>query len=78
MITLSMKDSGALLGTIDDADLQLLIDQLVEESETDTDYYVDPATIDILERAGASTELVSLLKRAVGDSEGVDIVWQET
>lgn len=78
MITLSMKDSGALLGAIDEADLQLLIDQLVEESETDTDYYVDAATIDILERAGASTQLVSLLKRAVGDSEGVDIVWQET
>jgi hypothetical protein len=76
VITLSLKDSGALLGTIDEADMRLLMDQLVEESEADTDYYVDPATIDILERAGASAQLVSLLKRAVGDSEGVDIAWQ--
>ena len=33
MFTLSLKDSGELLGTIDDADLQLLVDQLEEEHE---------------------------------------------
>ena len=77
MITLSLKDSGALLGIIDEADLQLLIDQLEEESEADVDYYINPATIDILEENGASAQLIALLKEAVGDTDGVDVVWSE-
>ena len=77
MITLSLKESGALLGTIDEDDFEVLAGQLVEESESDTDYYVDSATIDLLQRAGASARLVDLLRAALGDAEGVDIVWQE-
>lgn len=76
MITLSLKDSGTFLGTIDDADLQVLIDQLEEEHDRDTDYYIGPATIDILERNGASAGLVKLLRAAVGESEGVEIAWK--
>jgi hypothetical protein len=78
MIALSLKDSGAFLGEVDEADLQLLIDQLEEEDEEDVDYYITPMTIDLLEQAGASAGLVELLRAAVGDSEGVDIVWQES
>jgi hypothetical protein len=78
MITLSLKESGALLGTIDEDDFEVLAGQLVEESESDTDYYVDSATIDLLQRAGASSRLVDLLRAALGDAEGVDIVWRET
>jgi hypothetical protein len=77
VITLSLKDGGASLGTIDDADLQLLMDQLEEESEEDTDYYINSATIDMLEQNGASDRLLALLKEAVGDGDGVDIVWSE-
>jgi hypothetical protein len=75
MITLSLKDSGAELGTISEADFKVLVDYLEEESETDTDYYISPETIDMLEDDGAGPELVALLREAVGDSEGVDIVW---
>jgi hypothetical protein len=78
MVTLSLKDSGAPLGEIDEADLQLLIDQLEEEEEGDTDYYVSPMTIDWLGQNGASPKLIDILKKAVGDSEGVDIVWTES
>ena len=77
MYTLSLKDTGALLGTIDDADLQVLIDQLEEEHETDTDYYVCPATIEILRERGASRGLLQLLKDAVGSSEGVEVAWKK-
>jgi hypothetical protein len=77
VITLSLKDDGTVLGTIGEADLQLLMDQLVEESEEDTDYYIDAATIDILEENGASAQLIALLKEAVGDTDGVDVVWNE-
>lgn len=77
MITLSLKHSGAPLGIIGEADLQVLIDQLVEETEADVDYFVNQPTVDILEQNGASEELVALLREAVGDSEGIEIVWSE-
>ena len=76
MPTLWLKNGSAPLGTIDDADLQLLRDQLEEESEEDTDYYITPMTIEFLEQNGASSDLVQILKLAVGDSEGVDVVWE--
>ena len=78
MITLSLKDDGAFLGTIDEADLQLLIDQLEEEDEQDTDYYISPMTIEILEQRGASSGLIRILEQAVGNSEGVEVVWKES
>ncbi|NLV72176.1 MAG: hypothetical protein GXY46_06160 [Actinobacteria bacterium] len=78
MITLSLKEGGTILGEIGEADLQLLIDQLVEEDEKDTDYYVTPMTIELLERAGAGLNLIEMLKRAVGNSDGVDVVWKDS
>jgi hypothetical protein len=77
MITLSLKDTGAFLGTIDEADLQLLMDQLEEEHERDTDYYVCAETIAILEESGASPSLLKVLKAALGASEGVEITWKK-
>ena len=77
MITLLRKDGGALLGTVDDDDFEVLAGQLVVESETDTDYYIDSATIDLLAGAGASAGLIGLLRAALGDAEGVDVVWQD-
>jgi hypothetical protein len=76
MFTLSLKETGAFLGTIDDADIQLLIDQLEEEHEKDTDYYVCPATVEILENNGASASLIRILNDAIGGSEGVEITWK--
>jgi hypothetical protein len=75
VITLSLKESGVVVGTIDEDDLQLLLDQLEEETEEDTDYYITSATIDILEQNGAGDRLISVLRAAVGDSEGVEISW---
>jgi hypothetical protein len=75
MITLYLKDGGEVLGEIEEADLELLIDQLEEESEDDTDYYITPLTIDMLEEAGAGTELVELLRDAVGDSFHGVLCW---
>ncbi len=76
MPTLWLKNGSAPLGTIDDADLQLLRDQLEEESEEDTDYYITSMTIEFLEGNGASPGLIEILKQAVGESEGADVVWQ--
>ena len=74
MPTLHNASSGALLGDISDADAQFLVDQLEEESEDDDDYYIDVNTIDVLETAGASESLLTILKNAVSASpDGVDV-----
>jgi hypothetical protein len=76
MYTLSLRDSGAVIGSIEEADLQLLVEQLEEERSEDTDYYVSPETIDFLQDRGASAGLLALLRTAVGDSEGVEVSWK--
>ena len=76
-IRLFDKESGAQLGDIAHEDMQLLIDQLEEEHSRDRDYFIDAATIDILEHAGASATLLALLRDIVGTSEGVDVRWEE-
>lgn len=73
MPTLRDKATGLRLGTITDADRQFLIDELEEESEDDTDYYIDAATVDMLEDDGGSAELIALLRKALEGRESVDI-----
>lgn len=67
------KDTGAVLGTITDDDLELLVDQLEETDGTDDDYFIDAATIDLLKDAGASAHLLAVLTRAVGNGDGLEI-----
>ena len=43
----------------------------------DDDYFIDGATVSILESAGASSTLVELLLGAIGDSEGIDVRWEK-
>lgn len=75
MIDLFDQDSGALLGSITETELQLLVDSLEEESTTDHAYYVEAATIDLLGDGRATDHLLHLLKTAIGTRDGVDIRW---
>jgi processive 1,2-diacylglycerol beta-glucosyltransferase len=76
MINLYDSDTGTALGRISDEQLTFLEDHLEEESGEDQDYYFSAATIDALEEKGADAELVALLRRAVGDREGVEVRWE--
>jgi hypothetical protein len=76
MIDLYKNDSDQLVGSITDADLQVLMDGLEEESSQDKDYYITAATIDVLGDGRASDHLLGLLRRALGSSEGVEIRWE--
>jgi hypothetical protein len=76
MIDLYNDTTGELLGPITEADLQVLVDALEEESTQDRDYFVDTATIDVIADGRATEHLVGLLRKAVGSSNGVDIRWQ--
>ncbi|HEX6396242.1 MAG TPA: hypothetical protein VFZ95_02365 [Steroidobacteraceae bacterium] len=71
------KNSGALLGTVNESDVQCLIDVLEEEDSKDVDYYIDLATVDILEDNGASAALIQMLRTAIGATEGIDVRWEK-
>ncbi len=78
MIKIRNKETGTLLGTISEQDLQFLIDNLEEEWAEDTDYYINRATIEMLKKRGASTGLVSLLESALGERDGIEIQWSRS
>jgi hypothetical protein len=69
------KATNELLGSITEADLQVLVDALEEESSVDQDYYIDAATIDVIGDGRATDYLLNLLRTALGSSQGIDIRW---
>jgi len=75
MVELRDKESGSVVGSITDEQLQFLIDQLEEESDTDTDYYLNAPTLEMLADRGIDQPLLTLLRNALGDREGMEIQW---
>lgn len=75
MIQLFDKKTGAQLGTLNDEQFQFLSDRLEEESAHDDDYYLNRATVDILEEQGADPALVALLRTALGNGEETEVRW---
>jgi len=76
MIDLYNDTTGELIGQITDADLQVLVDALEEESTEDRDYFIDAATVDVIADGRATEHLVALLRKALGSTAGVDIRWE--
>ena len=75
MIRLHDKDTGALVGTISEDNLQFMIDELEEESRHDHDYYINEVTVDAFEEAGADKALVDLLRRALAGRTEMELRW---
>jgi hypothetical protein len=71
------KQTNALLGDVTEVDIECLVDVLEEEDSKDVDYFIDLDTVDILEDNGASRELVTMLRSAIGATEGVDVRWEK-
>ena len=76
MIDLYNAATNQLLGSITEADLQVLIDALEEESEDDQDYYIDKATIEFLADGRPSDHLLGILREALGSNDGMEIRWE--
>jgi len=76
MIDLYNVATDQLLGSITEADLKVLVDGLEEESSQDQDYFIDRETIDLLGDGRATDHLLTLLRTAVGSSDGVEIRWR--
>jgi hypothetical protein len=77
MIRLHDAERGTPLGSITEEQLQFLIDELEEDSSTDRDYYIDAATVDMLEADGADPALVALLRTALAGRDGMDVRWSQ-
>jgi hypothetical protein len=78
VISLRDKETGAELGSITEEELRFLVDHLEEEFDEDRDYYLNQTTLDVMEQNGADSELIALLRRAMGDREGIEIEWSRT
>jgi processive 1,2-diacylglycerol beta-glucosyltransferase len=75
-VNLFEKDTQRPLGTISDAQLRFLVDELEEEAPTDTDYYLDLDTVDMLEEDGADPALIHLLRQMLDGRDGMDVRWE--
>ena len=75
-VRLTNKSNGVVVGSINRDELQFLIDNLEEESSRDADYFIDQATVEILAEAGGNASLISMLRNAVGTSDGIDVEWE--
>jgi hypothetical protein len=78
MIQLHDTDTGASIGAITEDNLRFLIDQLEEESGEDQDYYINEPTLDIFEKGGADTALLSLLRSALNGRTEMEIRWSRS
>ena len=76
MAKLYNKDSGTLLGEINERQLQFLVDELEEEDSSDRDYYINRDQVDIFEENGADAQLVQMLRAALGENEDMEIRWE--
>jgi S-methylmethionine-dependent homocysteine/selenocysteine methylase len=75
MITLNDKASGAFIGSITEAQLQYLVDELEEEHRADQDYYFHRSQLEIFRENGADGQLVGLLESAMGEADELEVIW---
>ena len=73
MIRVYDNDTDGEIGSIDDSHLEILQEELVEESIDEFTFSVDAAAVASLESRGVDASLVSILKRALGQKSSVDI-----
>lgn len=78
MIQLHDKNSQELIGELNETQLQFLIDELVEEDDTDQDYYINRDQLDQFEKKGADEALIQMLRDALGTRDDMDIIWSKS
>ncbi len=76
MIVLFNNDTNSRLREISPEELAFLQSHLEEESLEDQDYFIASVTVDIMESKNESPALVALLRKEIGDSDGVEFHWE--
>ena len=77
MIHLHEKGTKTPVGNINEQQIQVLIDQLEEEWLEDKDYSITPLILDAFEAEGVDSELISILRDALGDRDEIVVVWSK-
>jgi hypothetical protein len=77
MIDLYNNETNVLIGSITDNELDLLIDSFEEETSDDQDYWITADTIDLIADGRATEHLLNILRAALGNSEGIEIRWEQ-
>jgi hypothetical protein len=75
-ITITDADTGAVLGTLSRAELDSLKAHLELESADDDDFYINEATVAMLEEKGADAGAVAFLRGALEGRPDVTIRWR--
>ena len=78
MIKLHDKNSQELIGEINETQLQFLIDELVEEDDSDQDYYINRDQLEQFEKKGGDAALIRMLREALGTRDDMDIAWSKS
>jgi hypothetical protein len=76
MIKLYDGDSEREIGEITEAQLELLVEQLVEETLDEYTYNINPAVISSLEANGVEPALLDLLKTALGGRTSMELKYE--
>ena len=71
------KDTGRELAQLTPEQLADLKELLEEESPADADRFVNAEAVDFLEEHGADAALCRLLREAVGEGEGIEVIWRD-
>ena len=78
MITLKNKDTGQHIGSLSEAELQYLIDELEEEHSEDKDYWLNRTQLEIMKEKGADSSFIKMLESALGDNDDMEVIWERT
>lgn len=74
-VALYDEHTGVLAGVITDDQLRFLRQHLEEESAEDDDYYINLATVELLQANGADAELLGVLRQALVERGEADLRW---
>jgi citrate lyase alpha subunit len=73
MIRLFDNDNDAPIGEITEAQLDFLQEQLIEETLDSTTFALAPATLDSLAMNGGDSEVVAVLRKALGARNSMEL-----
>jgi hypothetical protein len=77
MIVLFDAHSERRIGEVTEEEFAVMQQWLEEEGLDDEDYYIDDATVVLLEEKGADPALLAVLRRAIGANGEADIRWAQ-
>lgn len=75
-LALYEKDTERRIGSITEEQLRILMEFLEEEYDEDRDYYITPDTLAFLEEHDIEPDLLELLRNALGEQEGIEVLWR--